>query len=131
MVKWLIVAVLLGALTYVFGSEHVSVTSPLPPTKFYQLKTKTNVTMRSFHLPQVNGKVVHFCLSGWNRCGKPAADAFCRSQGFKEAFTFQRNESQAITATNFRQINCLHRTKTAAVSRFWSLNYEIHRTLQG
>jgi hypothetical protein len=114
MAKLLIVAVLLaGVSTFVLHSKHTSVTTTLPTTKFDQLKIKANVTMRSFHLPQVNGKVVPFCLSGWNRCGKPAADAFCRSKGFKQAFTFQRNESQASTATNFRQINCGHRTKTA------------------
>jgi len=73
-------------------------------------------------------KVVLFRLSGWNRCGKPAADAFCRSKGFKDAFTFQRNESQASTATNFRQINCGLRTKTTdAMSGFQPLNYGFHR----
>ena len=115
MVKLLIVTVLLGAATYILHSKNASVTAPLPITNFEQFKTKTNVTMRSFHLPQVDGKVVPFCLSGWNRCGKPAADAFCRRKGFKKAFTFQRNESQASTATNFRQINCGNRTKTADV----------------
>ena len=120
MVKLLIVAVLLGASTYILHSKHGSVMAPVPPAKVDQLKTKINVTMRSFYLPQVNGKVLSFCLSNWNRCGKPAADAFCRSKGFKEAFTFQRIELQASTTTNFRQINCgQHRTKTAdAVSRF-------------
>ena len=54
-----------------------------------------------------------FCLSSLKQCGKPAADAFCHSKGFKEAFTFQRNESPAGAATNFRQINCRHPAKTA------------------
>ena len=93
MVKLLTLAALLaGISTYVLHSERASVTAPLPTTKFDQLNTEANVTMRSFHLPQVNGKIVPFCLSGSKQCGKPAADAFCHSKGFKEAFTFQRNE---------------------------------------
>ena len=113
MVKLLMAAVLVGGIsTYVVHSKHTSVTLPLPPTKFHELKSQASVRMRSFHLPQVNGKVVRFCLSRLNQCGKPAADAFCRSNGFKEAFTFQRNESGETTATNFRQINCRHSAKT-------------------
>ena len=80
--------------------------------KFHELKSQARVSMRSFHLPQVKGKMVRFCLSHLNQCGKPAADAFCRINGFKEAFTFQRNGSDETTVTNFRQINCRHSAKT-------------------
>ena len=114
MVKLVIIAVMLaGISTYALHSERASVTASLPATKFDQLNTEANVTMRSFHLPQVNGKTTPFCLSGSKQCGKPAADAFCHSKGFKEAFTFQRNESPAGAATNFRQINCRHPVETA------------------
>ena len=113
MVKLLIAAVLLGGFsTYVVHSKHTSNTLPLSTTKFHELKNQARVNMRSFHLPQVNGKMVRFCLSHLNQCGKPAADAFCRINGFKEAFTFQRNGSDETTITNFRQINCRHSAKT-------------------
>ena len=113
MVKLLIAAVLLGGFsTYVVHSKHTSNTLPLPTT-VHEFKSQARVNMRSFHLPQVNGKMVRFCLSHLNQCGKPAADAFCRINGFKEAFTFQRNGSDETTVTNFRQINCRHSAKTA------------------
>jgi hypothetical protein len=58
MVKLVIIAVLLaGVSTYALHSERASATASLPATKFDQLNTEANVSMRSFHLPQVNGKV--------------------------------------------------------------------------
>lgn len=35
-----------------------------------------------FRNPEVNGLAVDYCLTWGQNCGKPAADAFCRKQGF-------------------------------------------------
>jgi hypothetical protein len=46
-----------------------------------------------FHNPTVNGVAVDFCLNWAENCGKPAADAFCQSQGFAQSskHTVQEN----------------------------------------
>ncbi len=52
--------------------------------------------VRSYSAPVVNGSRLDACLTGDGDCGKPAADAFCRGQGFEIAVLFQR---QAATDT--------------------------------
>ncbi len=54
--------------------------------------------VRGYSAPVVNGSRLDACLTGDGDCdcGKPAADAFCRGQGFEIAFLFQR---QAATDT--------------------------------
>ncbi len=44
---------------------------------------------RIFHNPSVNGIRVDWCLQWGKYCGKPAADEFCRRQGFTESRSFK------------------------------------------
>jgi hypothetical protein len=47
---------------------------------------------RRFQRPTVQGVRVDWCLVWGNECGKPAADAFCRSRGFARATNFEKIE---------------------------------------
>jgi hypothetical protein len=68
---------------------------------------KVNAATRNYVSPRLAGKPVVFCLSGGSQCGKPAADAFCRSNRFEKAVTFQRDGVQLDPAKlRFRQIKC-------------------------
>jgi hypothetical protein len=49
---------------------------------------------RSFIKPQIDGEPVAFCVSDGKRCGKPAADAWCRSNGYCDALLYQRAQAQ-------------------------------------
>jgi hypothetical protein len=78
--------------------------------------------VRNFFLPEINGTRVDACLAG-GLCGKPAADAYCKAQGYDHATIFQREgfaSTQAIdsgrrceggSCTAFRQVKCFT-TKT-------------------
>lgn len=50
-----------------------------------------------FNNPTVNGIPLDHCLNYAKNCGKPAADAYCRSQGFSTATTY--TEGANITKT--------------------------------
>lgn len=43
-----------------------------------------------FNAPGVGGKRLDWCLKWGAQCGKPAADEFCRKQGFDAALGFQQ-----------------------------------------
>jgi hypothetical protein len=45
--------------------------------------------VRNFFAPEVEGTRIDACLDS-GACGKPAADAFCRVQGYDHAMIFQR-----------------------------------------
>ena len=72
--------------------------------------------VRNYFTPRIDGVRVDACLSG-GVCGKPAADAFCRAEGYDRATIFQR-ESYASTrsvdsgqtcssgCTAFAQVKC-------------------------
>ncbi len=74
--------------------------------------------VRSYSAPMVDGSWLDACLTGDGDCGKPAADAFCRGQGFEIAILFQRQAAidtkrlgsgefcAGATCTGFRQIKC-------------------------
>jgi hypothetical protein len=47
----------------------------LSPSQEVELPTE-------FRNPEINGLAVDYCLTWGQNCGKPAADAFCRKQGF-------------------------------------------------
>jgi hypothetical protein len=68
---------------------------------------RTEPVTHSYLLTQPRGVPVSFCLEVGNLCGKPAADAFCRSNGFSEALTFQRSGMQPdLSSLYFHQIKC-------------------------
>lgn len=55
--------------------------------------TAASATARSFFTPAVDGQRIAFCVQSGEECGKPAADVWCRSQGFAEALLFQRDDA--------------------------------------
>jgi len=72
--------------------------------------------VRNFFSPALEGARLDACLSGGD-CGKPAADAFCKTQGYDKALIFQREAHQSTrildseqtcsnSCTAFRQIKC-------------------------
>jgi hypothetical protein len=72
--------------------------------------------VRNFFSPEVQGARIDACLAS-GACGKAAADAFCRVQGYDRAMIFQREtftatkaidsgESCSGTCTAFRQVKC-------------------------
>ena len=78
----------------------------------------SQAAVRNFFAPEVDGRRLDSCLTGGQDCGKPAADAFCKVQGFESALLFQR-ESVAGTirlangglctgpsCNSFKQIKC-------------------------
>lgn len=81
----------------------------------------TAAQVRNFFAPEMEGARIDACLAT-GVCGKLAADAFCRVQGYDHAMIFQR-ESHASTrvidsdkvcsgnCTAFKQVKCFT-TKT-------------------
>jgi len=72
--------------------------------------------VRNFFSPRVDGQPINACLAG-GACGKAAADAFCKVEGYDQAMLFQRESSQSARlidsdklcdgdCTAFRQVKC-------------------------
>lgn len=72
--------------------------------------------VRNFFSPEVGGTRIDACLAS-GACGKAAADAFCRVQGYDRAMIFQREtftatkvidsgQSCSGSCTSFRQVKC-------------------------
>lgn len=72
--------------------------------------------VRNFFAPRISGERVDACLAG-GLCGKPAADAFCRAEGYDRAMIFQREAQTSTRAIDsgkvcsrdcvaFRQVKC-------------------------
>jgi hypothetical protein len=82
---------------------------------------------KDFLNPTINGIGVDFCLNWATNCGKPAADAFCRAQGYAEAggYTYLENRPPTFVigdlrvcdapgCTRFTQIACQKTASAAA-----------------
>lgn len=75
-------------------------------------------TVREYFAPRVDGKRLDSCLADARDCGKPAADAFCKIQGFDFALLFQREAvadtirlangglCSGASCNSFKQIKC-------------------------
>lgn len=72
--------------------------------------------VRNFFAPQFEGQRIGACLAD-GACGKAAADAFCKVEGYDEAMLFQRERSQSARiidsgnvcekdCTSFKQVKC-------------------------
>jgi hypothetical protein len=72
--------------------------------------------VRTYFSPQLKGQRVNACLSD-GACGKKAADAFCKVEGYDQAMLFQREQSESArlidsdricdgNCTAFRQVKC-------------------------
>lgn len=73
--------------------------------------------VRNFFAPAMDGARLDACLSGGS-CGKPAADAFCKVQGYDKSVLFQRESFESTrvldsgnlctgnSCTAFKQIKC-------------------------
>lgn len=72
--------------------------------------------VRNYFSPQVGGLRVDACLTG-GACGKAAADAFCKVEGYDQAMLFQRETAKSARSidsdrvcdgncTTFRQVKC-------------------------
>ena len=78
-------------------------------------------SVRNYFSPTLDGIRVAACLSDGG-CGKPAADAFCKAQGFQRAMLFERQpyaETRNIDSGDlckggscvaFRQVKCFSGT---------------------
>lgn len=51
---------------------------------------EANASTRSYFSPKADGVVIGACLADGTSCGKLAADAFCKKQGFAESILFAR-----------------------------------------
>lgn len=87
---------------------------------------EAGTSIRVYTLPEQNGYLLSACLDASDNCGKPAADAWCQSNGYQGALTFQRERREAITrrlgsgafcedqvCETFRQIKCFTPADTA------------------
>ena len=54
---------------------------------------------RTFFSPMVGGERLHACLQADEECGKPAADAWCRSKGYESALLYQTDRREGIEYT--------------------------------
>ena len=92
------------------------------------LPTSAEAGVRNFFLPEIAGARVDACLDSGN-CGKPAADFFCKLQGYDKATIFQREPAamsrridsgemcSSAACTAFRQVKCFTtKTDLAALS---------------
>ena len=98
-------------------------------TLFLLAASPAESAVRNYFAPQLDGARLDACLAGAGTCGKPAADAFCKTQGFAQALTFQREagistrrldsgeicEGQSCTA--FKQIKCFSPGDMAAAGQ--------------
>jgi hypothetical protein len=72
--------------------------------------------VRNYFSPKLEGTRIDACMAEGG-CGKPVADAFCKTQGYDKALIFQREAFQSTrvldsgetctaSCTAFKQIKC-------------------------
>jgi hypothetical protein len=113
MLKMFAIATLLGGISIFAGfagpdpliATQSVVNVPQSVVKVDRADALATSSVRNYMSPRTNGGPVAFCLSPPKYCGKHAADAFCRSKGFDEALSYQR-ETMDPTKLSFRQIKC-------------------------
>ena len=78
----------------------------------------SQAAVRTYFAPEVDGKRLDTCLTDGQNCGKPAADAFCKVEGYEKALLFQRetaagtlqigNRTSCVgpSCSSFKQIKC-------------------------
>lgn len=104
-------------------------TRPLIIAAFVALSAgiaEASSSIRIYSLPEQDGYLLSSCLYDNDGCGKPAADAWCQSNGYQEALTFQRERRETIArrlgsgafcdgpvCETFRQIKCYTPTDSA------------------
>ncbi len=86
----------MSPLTSSTGSTAISKTLILSAIVLLITAGASRATVREFFAPRVDGKRLDSCLADAQDCGKPAADAYCKVQGFDSALLFQR---EAVTDT--------------------------------
>jgi hypothetical protein len=67
---------------------------------------ENQIEVGNYNKPRLNGTQVAFCLTAAGKCGKEAADAFCRSRDFEGALTFQRERMEGSAQLRFLRIKC-------------------------
>jgi hypothetical protein len=97
-------------------------------TLFVLAASSAEAAVRNYFAPELDGARLDACLSGETTCGKPAADAFCKAQGFSEALIFQRETGVSTKRLDsgeiceggnciaFKQIKCFSPGDTAAAA---------------
>ena len=65
--------------------------------------TVAEAGVRNFFSPLLEGSRIDACLTG-GVCGKPAADAFCKAQGYDKALIFQRESGDGSRAIDSASI---------------------------
>ncbi len=96
---------------------------------FLLAASPAEAAVRNYFAPELDGARLDACLAGANTCGKPAADAFCKAEGFIEALIFQRETGVSTkrldsgeicdggSCTAFKQIKCFSPGDTAAAGQ--------------
>ena len=65
---------------------------------------EAEASARSYSRPTVDGTAISACLANGTNCGKPAADAFCQLQGYRESILFAREPAAQSLALDSRTI---------------------------
>ncbi len=68
------------------------------------LASEAEASARSYSRPLLDGTAISACLANGTRCGKPAADAFCQMQGYRESILFVREPAAQSLALDSRAI---------------------------
>jgi hypothetical protein len=76
------------------------------------------VTDHVYQNPKVGGYALDYCRDWASNCGKPAADAFCRSRGHNAAVDFkvQRNKPPTRVISGGRVCNAPHCDRIVSVT---------------